>query len=170
MARLRHRAAANIVGALVFGALFVVAPVFGATGIGARVLGGQAQAANILEKNFYLSGPRYDAVVPPCDQGEALEKIAYGFSEKESRFWNSLLVIRGFERVREIGFRTGPVNAIPRRYCTGTVLVSDGRRRRVNYSIGEDTGIIGATWGVEWCVVGLDRNMAYGPACRAALP
>jgi hypothetical protein len=30
--------------------------------------------------------------------------------------------------------------------------------------------MIGASWGVEWCVVGLDRNWAYNPACRMARP
>jgi hypothetical protein len=38
------------------------------------------------------------------------------------------------------------------------------------YNIGEDLGFIGASWGVEWCVVGLDRNYAYAPACTMALP
>ena len=28
--------------------------------------------------------------------------------------------------------------------------------------------MIGANWGVEWCVVGVDRNWAYNPACKAA--
>ena len=31
-------------------------------------------------------------------------------------------------------------------------------------------GIIGATWGVEWCVVGLDPNFAYAPACSILRP
>ena len=26
--------------------------------------------------------------------------------------------------------------------------------------------MIGMTWGVEWCVVGLDRNWAYNPALQ----
>jgi hypothetical protein len=30
--------------------------------------------------------------------------------------------------------------------------------------------MIGATWGVTWCVVGLDRNWAYNPDCRMAMP
>lgn len=178
MASLRHRAEtalksmirrsgppAGVLRSRILGALATAALVIGLSG-----LGRPAVAASFLEKNFWLSGPRYDAIVPSCDQPEALGKIASDFSQKETQFWNSLLVIRGFERVREVGFRTGVVDAIPRRYCTGTVLVSDGHKRRVNYWIGEDTGIIGATWGVQWCVVGLDRNMAYGPSCRAALP
>ena len=30
--------------------------------------------------------------------------------------------------------------------------------------------MIGASWGVQWCVIGLDRNWAYNPACKAAGP
>ena len=30
--------------------------------------------------------------------------------------------------------------------------------------------MIGAYWGVEWCVVGLDRNWSYNPACKMARP
>ena len=30
--------------------------------------------------------------------------------------------------------------------------------------------MIGMFWGVEWCVVGLDRNWAYNPACKMAKP
>jgi hypothetical protein len=30
--------------------------------------------------------------------------------------------------------------------------------------------MVGATWGVEWCVTRLDRNWAYNPACKMARP
>jgi hypothetical protein len=30
--------------------------------------------------------------------------------------------------------------------------------------------MIGASWGVEWCVVGLDRDWAYNPRCKMARP
>ena len=30
--------------------------------------------------------------------------------------------------------------------------------------------MIGANWGVQWCVVGADRNWAYNPDCKAAGP
>jgi hypothetical protein len=127
-----------------------------------------AQAASWLEKSFYLPGPRFDGDLPVCEAG--LSKIASRFSTKESRFWNSDLQILDFERVREIAYRPWAAHTIPRRFCTAVALVSDGKKRAVNYSIGEDTGMIGQTWGVEWCVVGLDRNWAYNPRCRMALP
>ena len=131
---------------------------------------GPANAANFLEKNFWLSGPLYDAVLPGCEDPAALGKIQARFGEKEGKFWNSALQIVDFSRIREVAVRPWAVDTIPRRFCTGTALVSDGIKRRVNYSIIEDAGMIGASWGVEWCVVGLDRNWAYNPHCRMALP
>ena len=40
----------------------------------------------------------------------------------------------------------------------------------MHYSIQEASGWLGIGWGIEWCVVGLDRNWAYNPACRMAQP
>jgi hypothetical protein len=131
-----------------------------------------AEAASWLEKNFWLSGPRYEAALPPCEHPAVLDRIVARFAEKESRFWQSDLQILGFDRIRETAFRpwVGAPDAIPRRFCSGTALVSDARARPIHYWIGEDTGMIGASWGVEWCVVGLDRNWAYNPGCRMARP
>jgi hypothetical protein len=127
-----------------------------------------AHAASWLEMNFWMSGPRYDGVLPPCEA--ALDTISSRFAEKESQFWNSGLQILGYERVRQTAYRPWASNTIPRRFCRATALVSDGRKRQVSYWIGEDTGMIGATWGVEWCVAGLDRNWAYHPGCKMARP
>ena len=129
-----------------------------------------AQAGNIFELNFYLSGPRYDSVMPACDSPEALSKISYRFAEKENKFWNSQLTIVGFEKVRQVAFRPWAAQAIPRRFCNAMALVSDGLKHPIHYSIAEDTGMIGASFGVEWCVIGLDRNWAYNPACKMARP
>jgi hypothetical protein len=132
--------------------------------------GSTARAANLLELNFWMSGPRYDAVVPLCDDGGQLSKIQSRFGSKESRFWNSDLKILGFDKVREVSFMPWADGTIPRRFCTAYALVSDGKARRIDYAITESTGMIGATYGVEWCVVGLDRNWAYSPACKMARP
>jgi len=131
---------------------------------------GPASAADWFEMNFYLSGPRYDGVLPPCDYPPALNRIAKRFSQKEGTFWNSALAIVNFEGIRETAFRTWAAQSIPRRFCSGIVEISDGRRTPIHYSIAEDTSMVGASWGVEWCVVGLDRNWAYNPACKMALP
>ena len=127
-----------------------------------------AQAAGLFEKNFWLSGPRYDGVLPDCEAG--LGTIVANFAEKEGRFWNSSLQILEFERVRQTAFMPWTNGTIPRRYCSAVAIVSDGRKHQVHYSIAEDTGFAGTSWGVEWCVVGLDRNWAYNPRCKMARP
>jgi len=130
--------------------------------------GAPAQAANPLELNFWLSGPKYDGRVGPCEA--ALPTIMSRFQEKESSFWNSALTITAYSNIREVAFRPWQSDNIPRRFCTGSVMVSDGKVRTVNYSIIEDGGFAGYDQGVEFCVVGLDRNWAFNPACRAAKP
>ncbi|MGJ4890083.1 hypothetical protein [Bradyrhizobium sp. HKCCYLR20261] len=127
-----------------------------------------AQAANPLEMNFWLSGPKYEGRVAPCEA--AIPTVVSRFQEKESTFWNSSLTITGVANVHEIAFRPWQSDNIPRRFCTGSVMISDGKARTVNFSIIEDGGFAGYDQGVEFCVVGLDRNWAYNPACRAAKP
>lgn len=127
-----------------------------------------AQAAGVIEKGVYLSGPRYEGDVPPCEA--MLDTISSQFAKKESTFWNSALAITGFDRVREVAFRPWTNESIPRRFCEARAMISDGKPRLVRYGIIEDGGFASYGAGVVWCVVGLDRNWAYQPACRAARP
>jgi hypothetical protein len=129
-----------------------------------------ARAASWLEMNFWLSGPRYEGVVPPCDYPDALTKITSRFNQRENRYWVTDLKIFAFEEIRETAFRPWAANTIPRRFCSGIVEISDGSKHVIHYSIAEDTGMVGMTWGVEWCIRGLDRNWAYNPACKMARP
>jgi hypothetical protein len=139
-----------------------------AAGLMVGVCAVPAGAASMLEKNFWLSGPRYDGVLPPCEA--ALDQIQHEFGTKERRFWNSDLEILEFDRVHEIAFRPWAPDTIPRRFCGAIATTSDSRHRPVYYSIGEDVGFVGFSWGVEWCVVGLDRSWAYNPGCKMARP
>src|SRR5207237_5630547 len=108
-----------------------------------------ASAASLFELNFFLSGPRFDGVLPACNANDALYKIAALFREKEALFWQSNLAIVGYENLRETAFRPWAANSIPRRFCSGVVVVSDGLRHPIHYSIGEDSGWLGETWGVQ---------------------
>jgi len=130
----------------------------------------QTRAASWLEKNFWLSGPRYDRVMPACDYAPALDRIIANFRTKEYGFWNSQLRIVGIEKIHETAVLPWAAQSIPRRYCSGVAVINDGLKHPIYYSIAEDTGMIGQDWGVNFCVDGLDRNWAYNPACRAAQP
>jgi hypothetical protein len=134
----------------------------------AAASGAPAGAASWFEKNSYLIGPRFDSQLPACDDSGPLTTIQRRFATKEGRFWNSELQITNFDRIREIAYRPWADGTIPRRFCSGRALTSDGHWRTVRYSIIEDGGMIGWSWGVQWCVVGVDRNWAYNPDCVAA--
>lgn len=136
--------------------------------LGLLAFGQPALAANPLELNFGLFGPRYDGRVAECEK--ALGTITNQFWEKESTFWNSNLRITAYGQVRETAFRPWQSDNIPRRYCSAEAMLSDGKVRTVHYSIIEDGGFAGFGQGVEWCVVGLDRDWAYNPSCKAARP
>ncbi|WP_022720718.1 hypothetical protein [Rhodopseudomonas sp. B29] len=136
--------------------------------LGLLALAPGAQAANPLELNFWLSGPRYDGNLPACES--ALPSITYQFREKESTFWNSALEITAYGKIHEVAFRPWQSDNIPRRYCAGEVMLNDGKVRPVHFSIIEDGGLASFGHGVEFCVVGLDRNWAFNPACKGAKP
>jgi hypothetical protein len=131
------------------------------------------RAASWLEMNFWMPGPGYERTerhVPACDFPGALDRIIANFHTKEYQFWNSQLRIVGVENIKETAVMPWAAQSIPRRFCSGTAVISDGQRHPMYYSIAEDTGMIGMDWGVNFCVEGLDRNWAYNPACRAARP
>ncbi len=113
---------------------------------------------------------RNHGIIPGCDSSWALQTIAWRFGYKEARFWGSLESLSQFGDVREIAYRPWGGEYVPRRYCEARVLVSDRTPTKVYYSIIEKGGFAGFGWGVEWCVAGYDRNLAYAPNCRAARP
>ena len=146
---------------------------------------GQAEARPLTpaERRFLP----WSGDLPACDTPSVLDRIQSRFGQAESGYWNSGLEITGFDRFREIGYRTTGADYIPRRYCTADARLNDGKVRQVSYWIGEDLGFSGGdyigvvlpfsprtsfldNWGVTYCVKGLDRNYAYGPDCRAARP
>src|ERR1700682_148210 len=99
---------------------------------------GPGRAAGFFEMNFYLSGPRYSAKVPLCEESGPLSTIRSRFGTKEGRFWNSDLTIVDFANVREIAFRPWTAGAIPRRFCRADGYISEGVRGPGSYSIMED--------------------------------
>jgi hypothetical protein len=112
----------------------------------------------------------YTGVLPACDDPAVFERIQGRFHDRESEYWNTGLEIRGFAEVKEIGYKTNGEDYIPRRFCSARAYLNDEKPRQLSYSIGEDLGIIGYGFGVEWCVAGLDRNDAYAPNCKMARP
>lgn len=112
----------------------------------------------------------YTGLLPFCDDPAVLAEIVWNFRDRERDYWSSGLAIQGFLDVREIGYRDNGPSYIPRRYCAALADFNDGAHRRVGYNLGEGLGFSGVGWGLEWCVVGLDRNLSFAPACKTTGP
>jgi hypothetical protein len=112
----------------------------------------------------------YSGDLPGCHDPALLQRISRHFLQRENEYWSSGLQILGYEKVRETSYRSNGLDFIPRRYCRASAVMNDGKVRQVVYSIGENQSIIGWGPGVEWCIVGLDRNYAWGRSCMAAQP
>ncbi len=118
------------------------------------------------EKRYY----DYDGDLPACDDPGVLDRIKDRFSAKESEYWNTSLEIVSYDRVKPIANRPWGLDHIPRNFCTARALLNDNSFHEVSYSVAEGQGMIGFGYGVEWCVQGLDRNLAYAPNCQLARP
>jgi opacity protein-like surface antigen len=112
----------------------------------------------------------YSGDIEQCDDSVALAYIKYYFADKEAEFWHSSLEILGFDNIKEIGYRSNGVQFIPRRYCVAQAHLNDQTTHAIVYQIQEHMGFAGYSDNEEWCVVGLDRNLAYAPACAILKP
>jgi hypothetical protein len=109
-------------------------------------------------------------LIPACSDPFVLAEIITEFRDRETTYWASGLEIVGWAAVWETGYRSNGLSYIPRRYCEGLADFNDGLRRNVGYNLGEGLGFSGVGWGVDWCVVGLDRDLSFAPACKMTQP
>ncbi len=137
----------------------------------AMVLAGMAGSA--LARPVVPAEKRYDDFsgdLPACDDPGVLSRITSRFSRKESEYWNTSLEIVSFDDVKLLAARPWGLDHVPRNFCMARALLNDNSYHEVSYTVIEDSGIIGFGYGVEWCLRGLDRNLAYAPACQGARP
>ncbi len=120
----------------------------------------------------------FSSDLPQCDDPGVLSTIQSRFGEAENTFWGGRNAIEGIEKVRDIGFRANGLAYIPRRFCVGRAAIVEPQSppperpklHTVVYNVVAADSIIGWTWGVQWCVVGFDRERAYEPSCEVLKP
>ena len=118
------------------------------------------------EKRYW----QYSGEIPACDNPDVLSRITDRFQATESEYWDSKLEIVGFDAIKVVGLRTWGLDHIPRNFCVARAKLNDNSVHQVSYNVSENLSIIGSGFGVEYCVVGLDREFAYAPDCKMALP
>ena len=137
-----------------------------ASALAGAASGALARPVVPAEKRYY----DYDGDLPVCGDSGVLSTISSRFARKESEYWNTSLEIVSFDRVKLLAARPWGADHIPRNFCTARALLNDNSYHDVSYSVSQDLGIIGSGTGVEWCLQGLDRDLAYAPACQLARP
>jgi hypothetical protein len=112
----------------------------------------------------------YSGDLEPCNDPVDLAYIQRRFGEKESVYWNSPLQIVSFDHFKQLGYRSNGLGLIPRRFCVAQAHMNDLKTRKIIYQIEEHMAFAGYGNNEEWCVVGLDRNLAYAPSCAILQP
>lgn len=118
------------------------------------------------EERYYA----YDARIPGCHDEAVLGRMKRRFAQKEATYWSSDLEIVSVDRIRTTHFRPNGLDLIPRRYCQARVMLSNNRVSAVYYSVVEDAGMAGHSFGLHFCVAAYDRNWASAPECKMARP
>lgn len=128
-------------------------------GLGTTITG--AQAADLVYG--------VDATDPGvCADERVLARISHRFRYQVRHVPNLPDVeIVGYARLGQKRYLPGDErHPIARRYCHGSVDLSDGRRRSMWYLIENPMGFAGIGSNVEFCISGFDRWLVYGGHCR----
>jgi hypothetical protein len=100
---------------------------------------------------------------PRCNDPVVIDQIR---AEFDSRYWATGPTGVVILNAREANFDSWPQERIPRRFCTGMIDARGGILRPIYYAIIAD----GESYGLAWCVVGLDGAWVFDPQCRYARP
>lgn len=120
---------------------------------------------------------------PQCDDAKVLGQIVKRFNKAEDNQWKRGFYLEDIRRVRErkvLGegyenreitddYHDVPMNEqlIPRRYCRGHAILTNGRHPTLFYLIEGGQGFAGNRFNVEFCVNGLDPWREFDGSCRA---
>ncbi len=119
---------------------------------------------------------------PQCDDSKVLGQIVKRFNKAEDDQWNRGFYLEDIQRVRERkvlgeGYENRAVTddyhdvpmdeqLIPRRYCRGHAILTNGRHPTLFYLIEGGQGFAGNRFNVEFCVNGLDPWREFDGSCR----
>ena len=104
---------------------------------------------------------------PDCHDPKVLGKIIERFNWAENRTWNRGFTLDDIERTRERSYQGPHDSSIPRRYCRGHALLSNGKHPTLFYLIEGGQGFAGNSFNVEFCISGMDEWNNYDGSCRA---
>ena len=138
----------------------------------ATVLAAAMAISSLVMASTPTSAALLDLVIqhktfPECHDEKVLKKIIKRFNYAENRTWHRGFTLDDIERTRESLGQSTYESPIPRRYCRGHALLSNGRHPTVFYLIEGGQGFAGNSFNVEFCISGLDEWNDHDGSCRA---
>ncbi|KAB0680687.1 hypothetical protein [Aureimonas leprariae] len=126
-----------------------------------------ADAADYIE-----SEPPPEAIVkqftPHCEDPRVLGKVEDQFEYGAVNMLQSDLTVAEFSDLREKAwFPRTDDSSVERRFCQGSVLLSDNQKHTLYYTVSYPLGYASVGWKAESCVLGLDRWLIYGANCSS---
>ena len=107
---------------------------------------------------------------PACDDPKVLKQIHARFDQTEAAYWHTGIRMAMITHVRQTAFQDWQPLIIARRYCSAMAYLTNGARYELVYWLRSEQGFAGTDWGMQYCLVGRDRDMAYAPYCRMLRP
>jgi hypothetical protein len=103
---------------------------------------------------------------PECHDTKVLDKIVKRFNWAEDNTWQRGITLQTIERTRERLVQSTKISSIPRRYCRGHAILSNGKHPTVFYLIEGGQGYSGTQFNVEYCISGFDEWREFDGSCR----
>ena len=104
---------------------------------------------------------------PECHDTKVLATIVERFNWADRNTWFRGITIDHMERTGERLVQSTRVSDIPRRYCRGHAILSNGKHPTLYYLIEGGQGFAGNGFNVEFCISGFDNWNEYDGWCRA---
>ena len=125
-----------------------------------------AQAADYLRES--PAPQSVEGIVPACNDPRVLGQVEDQFEHGAVHMLQADVTVDEFSNLAEKAFFPRTDNAsIERRYCQGSVMLSDNQRHTVYYRVSYPQGYASFGWKAEGCVLGLDRWYIYGANCSS---
>lgn len=137
--------------------------------VGAVTFGGAPVKADNF--TFYSNSDRAEPWNgPACDAPKVLGRITAHFDQAEKDYWHTGVRMADITMPQETAYRDWQPLIIARRYCSGTAYLTDGKKYNLVYWLRSEQGFVGVSWGVQFCLVGRDRDFSYAPHCKMLRP
>ncbi len=107
---------------------------------------------------------------PACESPQVAGRIMAKFNQAEAKYWHTGVRLAHIAYPRETTTRQWDPPIIATRFCSATAYLSDGISHELVYWLRSEQGFAGVGWGVEFCLVGRDRDMSFAPHCRMLRP